>query len=260
MGSRPKQTLDAKRGTARRRRRRATMRGPDTEAEWIHIGQQSNPVRSVFRNGFDKLVVALDIDGTLGDYHGHFLDFAKKYFNEDMPDPKEINPGKHLWEHMGVERHEYREAKLAYRQGGWKRWMPVYDGASELTQSIRNLGAEVWITTTRPYLRLDNIDPDTREWLRRNSIEYDAVLFGDRKYTELVRQVGASRVIAVVDDLPECLSEAAGNGIRNLWLRDQPYNQHFKPRWADRVDDLWDLQGYILTAIEMGMGYSNGQL
>lgn len=212
--------------------------------------------QEVFRNGVDKPVLALDIDGSLGDYHGHFLAFARNYFGRAMPDPAQINRGFPLWQHMEVTLPEYREAKLAYRQGGFKRWMPAYDGAADLTKAARTAGAEVWICTTRPYLRLDNIDPDTREWLRRNTIEYDAVLFDDRsrdggKYVELVRQVGRSRIVGVLDDLPESLSEAAGNGIRQIWMRDQPYNQHFQPKWADRIFDLWDLTAAVLDAIDL---------
>lgn len=192
-------------------------------------------------NGNGKPVVALDIDGTLGDYHSNFLSFATLYFDE----PRFLamigsdNPGLPLWEFMGIEHRDYREAKLAYRQGGWKRWMPVYPGASELTQEIRSAGAEVWICTTRPYLRLDNVDPDTREWLRRNKIQYDAVLFDPldesrTKYDELAEQAG-DRVAAVVDDLPEMIEAAYKAGLCRFpahgpILRDQPYNRHYENR------------------------------
>ncbi len=181
-------------------------------------------------NGHGVPVVALDIDGTIGDYHTHFLRFAQDWVGMKMPSVLAINPGKPLWEHMGIRPELYRECKLAFRQGGLKRSMPVYDWASELTQVIREeFGWEVWICTTRPYLRLDNIDPDTREWLRRNGIGYDAVLF-DRvnekgsKYDELKRQAG-DRVVAVFDDLPEMVQEANALGFRTF-LRDQPYNRH----------------------------------
>lgn len=199
---------------------------------------------AVRTNGHGLPVVALDIDNTLGDYHSHFLDFAEKWIGRPMPDAKEINPGLPLYKFMGVSKATYREAKLAYRQGGWKRWMPAYPGASDLTRRIQTAGAEVWICTTRPYLRLDNIDPDTREWLRRNRIRYNAVLFGEHKYKELKRQAG-SRVCAIADDLPELLDSASLQGYDNLYLRSQPYNQGSYPRFHkfDDLGYLWNLIG-----------------
>ena len=205
-------------------------------------------------NGDGRPVVSLDIDGTLGDYQTNFLTFARSYFGRAPREWTTENPGMPMWEWMGIPQHEYREAKLAYRQGGWKRWMPVYPGALELTHAIRSAGAEVWLCTTRPYLRLDNVDPDTREWLRRNGMQYDAVLF-DRieakgsKYRELWAQAG-HRVACVIDDLPEMVEEAA-----RIWsadrviLRDQPYNQHFP--WPRRAFDLQSMRQAVLTDIKL---------
>lgn len=213
-----------------------------------------------FRNGADRPVVALDIDGTLGDYHGHFLRFAEGYIGRPMPPAEEINPGLPLYRHMRVSRATYRAAKLAYRQGGLKRSMPAYAGASNLTRDIRRAGAEVWICTTRPYLRLDNIDPDTREWLRRNRIQYDAVLFGDNKrsnkYAELVRQVGADRVVAVADDLPIQVGRALTAGVENVYVMDQPYNQGALGiiGVVIRVNSLADLNRLIIADIKEWKG------
>jgi len=205
-----------------------------------------------FRNGADKPVVALDIDGTLGDYHGHFLRFAEGYVGREMPDPKEINPGLPLYKHMRVSLATYRAAKLAYRQGGLKRNMPVYDGAADLTRAIRKAKAEVWICTTRPYLRLDNIDPDTREWLRRNRIQYDAVLFGETKYKELVRQVGAGRIVAIADDLPEQIEKAANLYISQIYMMDQPYNQSVETDYlVRRVYTLVELLDRINSCLDL---------
>jgi hypothetical protein len=157
-----------------------------------------------------KPVVAIDIDGTLGDYHGHFLEFAEAYFHREAS-----------WHYTGRERFrdwccrafdidltEFRAAKLAYRQGGQKRTMPIYPGAADLCHAVRREGAELWLTTTRPFLRLDNVDPDTREWLRRHGIEYDYMLYDKEKYKELYSLVGADRVAAVVDDLLTKSNEA----------------------------------------------------
>jgi hypothetical protein len=207
-------------------------------------------------NGAGKPVVAIDIDGTLGDYHGNFVAFARLYFDRTCDDWATPNPGMPMWEWMGIEKRDYRDAKLAYRQGGWKRWMPAYHGAAALTEAIRSFGAEVWLCTTRPYLRLDNVDPDTREWLRRNEIQYDALLFDpvveeESKYHELIRQVGAERIAAVVEDLPEMMLILEYLRIPNHnWpiLRDQPYNRHlvYATRVAKSMNEIATMVGQDL--------------
>lgn len=220
----------------------------------------NKPIRS---NGAGKPVVALDIDGTLGDYHTNFLEFAWRYFDRGPKtwDPQAVNPGLPLWDHMGISLREYRDAKLAYRQGGWKRWMPVYREASAMTHFIRDkMGAEVWLCTTRPYLRLDNVDPDTREWLRRNNIAYDALLFDPAheedgsKYDELARQ-GGQRVASIVDDLPEMITAARNafySSVNSKWiapiLREQPYNRTFK--YDRRATDLLQAWELVVADIE----------
>jgi uncharacterized HAD superfamily protein len=178
-------------------------------------------------NGHGKPVIALDIDGTLADYHGWFLAFAELYFGRPMPQPEAINPGLPLHRFMKVSKGAYRQCKLAYRQGGMKRSMPCLPGAGAMINRVRR-HAEVWICTTRPYLRLDNIDPDTQEWCRRNNIRYDALLFdsterGD-KYRELRRQA-RGRVVLVAEDLPEQVLKALNLGLRPICLRNRPYNQ-----------------------------------
>jgi phosphoglycolate phosphatase-like HAD superfamily hydrolase len=170
-----------------------------------------------------KPVVALDIDGTTGDYHGHFTRFAEQWCGRTMPDPTLNTEGVPLYKWLGMSKATYRQCKLAYRQGGMKRSMPAYPGVSELTHTIRKEGGEVWIATTRPYLRLDNIDPDTRHWLRRNKVQFDGVLFGEHKYRDLKRILG-ERVLFIVDDLPEQIEVAQAIGLR-AFLRDQPYNR-----------------------------------
>lgn len=214
-----------------------------------------------FKTGYGKPVVALDIDGTLGDYHKHFLWFAEQWLGRKMPSATEINPGMSLSTFMDIPHYIYRECKLAYRQGGLKRFMPAYPYSSHLTHTLSEAGAEVWLCTTRPYLRLDNIDPDTREWLDRNNIHYDAVIFDDiaggmfsedsfssSKYRELVRQVGAENVVAAVDDLPEQLTAAATSGILKLYLRTQPYNRGEFAKFT-RVDSVVGLAAPLLADI-----------
>lgn len=181
------------------------------------------------RNGDGKPIISLDIDGTLADYHAWFLQFATLYFGREFPSADTINPGLKLWRFMGISREAYNDCKLAYRQGGMKRSMPCLEGAGNLTAALRKAGCEVWICTTRPYLRLDNIDPDTQEWLRRNGIQYDALLYdprgGDAKYREFKRQSARRAVLGCAEDLPEQADAAIKTLGAPVWLRNRPYNR-----------------------------------
>lgn len=198
------------------------------------------------RNGGGP-VVALDIDGTIGDYHGHFLRFAAAWYGRSMPDPSEINPGLPLHKFMRTSKSTYRQCKLAYRQGGLERSMPCYPGAAELTRAVRKAGAELWVTTTRPYLKYDQLYHDTLHFMRRNKIQYDAVIHGEHKYRDLVKQVGAGRVVAVLDDLPEMYQQALELGLP-AYLRDQPYNRHI--RTSKRIGDMEDAKFEIVLNVQ----------
>lgn len=182
-------------------------------------------------------VVALDIDGTLGDYHSHFIRFAAQYVGRSLPRAWDYTGeyGFREWfnDACGVGTEEYRAIKLAYRQGGMKRSMPLFPGADTLAWAVRTIGAELWMTTTRPYLSLDNIVPDTVEWLNRHRIQYDGMLFDEEKYKKLAERVDSERVVFILDDLIE-MCEAAndlfpGSAVQALTT----YNQ--KDRWSSRM-------------------------
>lgn len=194
-------------------------------------------------------VVAIDIDGTLGDYHGHFLDFAANYLDFDEYDDDYNGFGSfRTWflEGTGLTDKDWHDVKLAYRQGGMKRTMPIFDGAQRLCKVINEAGAELWVTTTRPYLSLDNIVPDTVEWLRRHRIKYDGMLFDEDKYKQLVQRVDPERVVAVIDDLPEMLRAAdeATNFRTSTFMMSTQFNsamiwpqKHEMPWYVDNIGE-----------------------
>lgn len=177
-----------------------------------------------------KPVVALDIDGTMGMYHAHFLYFASGYLNQQTKDHYVGNQPFKEWfcTNYNCTVDVWHDIKLAYRQGGMKRTMPAYNDAKTLAQSVRTAGAELWVTTTRPYIRHDNIDPDTREWLRRNHISYDYLIYDGQKYSKLAKLVGPERVCAVLDDLIDELDEAENHfGLDVPILRRTQFNKAF---------------------------------
>lgn len=194
-----------------------------------------------------KPVVAIDIDGTIGDYHRHFREFCAAYW--DKPHLFHLPPWTgampEFEDYLGLTKQQYREAKLAYRQGGNKRWLPIYPEAKVIVDGLREAGAEVWIATTRPWQRLDNIDPDTREWLRRNSLRVDGLLYGDDKYRQLCLAVDHARIAAVIEDLPEQVKLARNMGIPTI-LRENFHNcqasEKFVPRGSLAICGAWALR------------------
>lgn len=176
-----------------------------------------------------KPVVAIDIDGTLADYHGHFIKFAEDYMGVTLETDNLYAGGIGFKEWFCVvyetDERTWRDIKLAYRQGGMKRSAPVYPGARRLVDHALSAGAEVWLTTTRPYLRLDGIDPDTRFWLDRHHISYDGLLYDEDKYKVLAERIDQERVVMVLDDLPEQYDAAvAAFGKGTAVLRRSHYN------------------------------------
>lgn len=162
-----------------------------------------------------KPVVAFDVDGTLGNYHGQLIEFTKAYINHEPPPEYPAYDGRMNFGDWMIEafdldgRKMYRDIKLAFRQGGSKRWMPPYYGMIDVVRVAQSqLLCEVWLTTTRPYMRLDSVDPDTREWLRRHNVPFDHLMYDDNKYELLVEYVDPRRIVAIIDDLPAQLQEA----------------------------------------------------
>jgi hypothetical protein len=197
-------------------------------------------------------VVGIDIDGTLGDYHAHFIRFAEGYTGRDLPSPADINPAMPFRQFLGIGKQTYRDCKLAYRQGGMKRSMPVYPHARDLTVNLRKAGVEVIICTSRPFNQLGNVDGDTRHWLKRNGIQFDGLMWGENKYRDLRRRFGI-RIVTVLEDLPSMVDQAFESRLGPI-IRDQPYNRHKhegpKGEMLQRALNLEQAQRYILSDLE----------
>lgn len=205
-------------------------------------------------------IVAFDIDGTLGDYHGQLIEFTEMYVGhparmDERPYDGTMNFGDWVMEAFDIpSRKEYRDIKLAFRQGGTKRWMPKYQDMIDCVWLARDLDCEIWLTTTRPYLRLDSVDPDTREWLRRHDVPFNHLMYDDHKYQILPELVDLKRVVLIVDDLLEQVHEATCVWDANMQkspaiLRRCQYNEGC--RWdGPEVRDGSQLEEIIISRIE----------
>lgn len=159
----------------------------------------------------DCPIIALDIDGTLGVYHDHFRLFAEGWVGRSLPGG--YDGGVPFHKHLGMSKATYRKVKLAYRKGGLKRSMPTYAGASEMTRIIRQRKGRIVICTTRPFLSLDEVEPDTIHFLKRQGIQYDYIISGENKYRDLVKLVDRDRILMVLEDQDDMLAQALSLGL-----------------------------------------------
>ena len=187
-------------------------------------------------------IICLDIDGTMGDYHAHFVLFAAQYMgyaSMTYPDPYNGEGQFRDWftKAFNTDLRTFRDIKLAYRQGAQKRSMPCRPWARHTINALRDAGAEIWITTTRPYMRLDNVDPDTRFWLSRHGLKFDYLLYDEHKYVALADRVDSGRVCAVLDDQHDMLLEAQRCfGYDSCLL--------YGTRWNAAYHDAWTTTGH----------------
>jgi phosphoglycolate phosphatase-like HAD superfamily hydrolase len=185
----------------------------------------------------ERPIVALDIDGTIADYYGHFLEFAENWTGRTLEEDWGRTHDGEFSDAIGLDKDEYRQIKLAYRQGGMKRTLPIFGGVKAIVDAIHQQGVEVWFCTTRPWARLDNIDPDTRHWLERHELRFNGAIFSETKYQDLVDIVGKERVVCVVDDLPTQITTARNLGLKTI-LHRGPQNA-----WWDAPTDVVQVSG-----------------
>lgn len=182
-----------------------------------------------------KPIVALDVDGTIAQYHDHFIRFAREWSGREIPLGYDGVGPFASW--CGMSKATYRQCKLAYRQGGLKRSMPTYPHARELTVGLRKAGGAVIICTTRPYLHLSNVEPDTMHWLRRNGIQFDGVIIGEHKYRQLVKTVPDRKaIVMVVEDQQDQIQVAKRLGLFTVRAV-RPHNA----KEMGSVAGVWDL-------------------
>jgi len=171
-------------------------------------------------------ILAVDIDGTLAQYHEPLTEFAVRYYGVAWPKERWWDGHGDFEDYLGITQAEYRQMKLAYRQGGFKRFAPQYPLADHFMMMMRGLKAEIWITTTRPWSRLDNIDPDTKFWLENHRIKYDHLMYDEDKYKILAQLVEPERVVMVLDDLSPMVMQAE-DSFPDAWtpIMARPHNK-----------------------------------
>lgn len=129
--------------------------------------------------------VIIDIDGVLADYPNGFYEYCVKTFYPKFSKQEFAK----FYKEVPILNRE--AMKASYRQSGIKANLGVIPGSKELLDSIRrrsNGNIKVILMTKRPYSRYYRIYPDTLEWLAKNELVYDGIIWAEDKGIETLQK------------------------------------------------------------------------
>lgn len=138
----------------------------------------------------DSKMCALDIDGVLFPWPDVYMKFVEinypeysKYSFEEL-------------ESMPIK----QEIKDAYRMSGIKSAADCINGASDFTKKLRKAGYKIILLTSRPYEKYFRIYADTLQWISKNNIIFDAIIWNHEKEKYLYENFKGMIKFVVEDD------------------------------------------------------------
>jgi len=189
-----------------------------------------------------KIIFLFDIDGVITDYAKAFC----KYHNQLLF--KKLKP-KNLQkipfnEHLKYNKKIYDCIKYLFRiSGGEGKYSILIKKSKKFINWAFENGYLIFIWTSRPITEFPNLKHETIWWLKKNKIKYHKLFFTDTMVAKEMfiykllkyKEIEKYKIIAVDDTL---LSNYIYQIADEVYIYNQPYNQHLKGR---RIKNLFDL-------------------
>jgi len=179
-------------------------------------------------------IAGIDIDGVIAKYPEHFLDFINRKVGADLKveDLDEYN----IYEALDLPKELTKKLKDEFRQSGEKRFIPPMEGAKSFLEKLKRNGYHIVLLSARPYKKYKRIFADTKEWLEKNELVHDAILWDENKCNRLIREFGKNSVQFFVEDNLENANDIATTS--KVYLIDRSYNGGKTHENVTRVNGL----------------------
>lgn len=149
-------------------------------------------------------VCAVDLDGVLGVYPDHWLNYLNNDLNSKFKTLEEAK--------INIDTIQYNKIKEKYRLSGDKINIPVMEGAKEFLSKLKDSGYMIVILTSRPYKKYFRIFSDTLHWLKNNELVYDSVIFDENKNMRILQEI--PNLSFMVEDRIRYANSVAASGYR----------------------------------------------
>lgn len=191
-----------------------------------------------------SLYIWFDVDGVLGDFHGHFEKFAR----EQIPNI-ELD---YLVYSFGMDRDTFISMHDEMVTTGWFKSMPVIEGAPELLNKLAAAGHKIRYMTARVSLKSDpeiqkEIEKATIEWLTEKGFPNPTEVFFTNSVFKSKLLVEHDTDILVEDHLETCQDTSKMKDRRGIPIQavlvDKRWNRHgeHEPRinTLSELENLW---------------------
>ena len=184
----------------------------------------------------DKKICYLDIDGVLNDYPECWLNFLKARLSSDSRNTyvlKDLNRAKN-----NIPYQVYKDLKWEYRESGYKEDIISTPNASKVTGNLRAMGYHICIITSRPVKQHPSLFKQTVNWLNKNNIRYDDLIFDEDKHISILKRY--PHLDFGVEDHRYYANLVADWGYK-MYLLDNKYNQGEIHKNVTRINSLVEI-------------------
>jgi 5'(3')-deoxyribonucleotidase len=173
-------------------------------------------------------IIAVDLDGTMYEYHSAFVYMARNYLGVDMPDASEWE--RWDWPYQFMHQGERRWMEEAAPRKGLYRYGHIMKGA---IIGIRKLAErhDVVIITHRPRVAVQ----DTLAWLTYANLPLSGLHILSEGQSKSSVQYDL-----LIDDRPENIEDAIGHGRQGV-VFDQPWNQDYPALYRATWEEMEDV-------------------
>lgn len=190
-------------------------------------------MQSKWEDKQDEKICAIDIDGCLNYYPDPWVEFLNKKLCTKY---KNLNETK-----RDIPYQLYKDLKYEYRESGVKATLKSRAGASELTKKLKELGYTIMILTARPFDEHKTLFKQTVDFLNLRKIQYDGIIFGEKKYVEVLMR--APNLRFMIEDHRYNANTVAKWGYP-VFLVDNQYNQGSLQDKVIRISNLSEVLTY----------------
>ena len=187
--------------------------------------------------------IGVDIDGVLTDEHQYIIDHGSKYFSDHNREYSINYNGSDFCEVFNASEEEcsdfYDDRLVDYLD-----YEPMRDYASEVINKLKDESHEIYFITARylPKFEYENqktIQDKTKNWLKKNSVKYDDVIFNYKK-ADVVKELN---IDLMIEDHVKNIEEISK--IIPVFCYDHPYNREVNNDNITRVYSWYDIYDKI---------------